>query len=301
MLRKSKEEMDETNKELNHELHKRQNVDDVHIQIDVLSTTPQGVAQLKEKYAKLIAKFYIERNRHEDLEEEYQKLKPELKKLEKVKQSICELENALQEQKFHAERYNDKLARIKASKETIVSQEKLIQNLTESIKEGSKSGPKMTSELEMYLQDLGYKRTRLLEKHKQLQLMIEINDGKLPRDYLENIQNEELEDNPEEVSRLKRQADSLMSRIQETTAQLDLIKDDFQLNKNFEAIEEWEGEKPGYEIQILQYENRTQVVEKQQKATAEKHAKIIAEMKHKIAAIQNKIDERSYLMNTLKD
>lgn len=79
MLRKSKEEMDKTNQKLLHELNKRQNVDDIHIQIDVLSTTPQGVAQLKEKYAKLIAKFYIERNRHEDLEDEYQKLKPELK------------------------------------------------------------------------------------------------------------------------------------------------------------------------------------------------------------------------------
>ncbi|CAI2366387.1 unnamed protein product [Moneuplotes crassus] len=299
MLRKSKEEMEDTNKKLLHELNTRQNVDDVHIQIDVLSTTPQGVAQLKEKYAKLIAKFYIERNRHEDLEEDYQKLKPQLKELEKTKKGIYELENAIQEQKFHGDRYNDKLARIKASKETIQSQEKLIQNLTESIKEGSKSGPKMTSELEMYLQDLGYKRTRLLEKHKQLQLMIELNDGKLPRDYLENIQSEELEDNPEEVSRLKRQADSLMSRIQEVTGKLDMIKDDFQLNKNFEAIEDWENEKPNYEIQILQYENRNQILEKQQKSDTEKHAKIVSDLKHKIASIQNSIDERSYLMHTM--
>ena len=154
MLRKSKETMDDTNQKLLYELNKRQNVDDIHIQIDVLSTTPQGVLQLKEKYAKLIAKFYIERNRHEDLEEEYQKLKPELKRLEKVKESILSIESALEEQKFHAERYNDKLERIKASKETIVSQEKLIQNLTEYIKEASKSGPKMTPEIEMYLQDL---------------------------------------------------------------------------------------------------------------------------------------------------
>ena len=299
MLRKSKEEMEETNKKLIHEAHQRQNVDDVHIQIDVLSTTPQGIAQLKEKYANLIAKFYIERNRHEDLEEDYQKLKPDLKTLEKTKASIYEMEKALNEQKFHGDRYNDKLNRIKASKETIVSQEKLIQNLTESIKEASKSGPKMTSELEMYLQDLGYKRTRLLEKHKQLQLMIEINDGKLPRDYLENIQSEELEDNPEEVSRLKRHADSLMARIQEVTGKLDLIKDDFQLNKDFEAIEDWETDKPGYEIQILQFENRAQNMEKQQQKNTEKHAKIVAEMKHKIASIQNKIDERSYLMNTM--
>lgn len=300
MLRRSKEEMDDINQKLLKELNKRQNVDDVHIQIDVLSTTPQGISQLKEKYAKLIAKFYIERNRHEDLEEDYQKLKPELKKLEKAKQSISDLEKALQEQKFHGDRYNDKLERIKASKETIVSQEKLIQNLTESIKEASKSGPKMTSELEMYLQDLGYKRTRLLEKHKQLGLMIELNDGKLPRDYLEGIQREELEDNPEEVNRLKRHADSLMTRIQEVTGQLDMIKDDFQLNKDFEAIEEWEDNKPSYEVQILEFENRAQILDKQKENYTRQHAQIVANMKHKIASIQNKIDERSYLMTTLE-
>jgi len=299
MLRRSKEEMDKTNQKLLSELHKRQNVDDVHIQIDVLSTTPQGVAQLKEKYAKLIAKFYIERNRHEDLEEDYQKLKPELKKLEKTKVGIAEMEKALQEQKFHSERYENKLARIKASRETIMSQEKVIKNLTDYIKEASSSGPKMTAELDMYLQDLNYKRTRLMEKHKQLQLMIEINDGKLPRDYLDNIQNEELEDNPEEVSRLKRQADSLMSRIQEVTNKLDMIKDDFKLNRDFEAIEEWEDQKPGYEIQILQAENRTQTLERQQKLNTEKHARIIAELKQKIASVQEKIDERSNLMTDL--
>ena len=300
MLRKSKEEMEETNQKLLYELNKRQNVDDIHIQIDVLSTTPQGVLQLKEKYAKLIAKFYIERNRHEDLEEEYQKLKPELKRLEKTKESILALESALDEQKFHADRYNDKLERIKASKETIISQEKLIQNLSDYIKEASKSGPKMTPEIEMYLQDMNYKRTRLLEKHKQLRLMIEINDGKLPRDYLENIQREELDDNPEEVSRLKRQADSLMTRIQEVTNQLDLIKDDFQRNKNFEAIEEWEEEKPGYEIQILQTENRSKTLEEQLQMNTARHAKIVSDLKHKIVLIQNKIDERSSLMATLE-
>lgn len=300
MLRKSKEDMTSTNEKLLHELEKRQNVDDIHIQIDVLSTTPQGIAQLKEKYAKLIAKFYIERNRHEDLEEEYQKLKPELKKLEKAKEGIIHMEKAMNEQKFHSDRYNDKLDRMRASKETILSQEKMIQNLTEYIKEASENGPKMTSELDMYLQDLNYKRVRLLEKQKQLRLMIELNDGKLPRDYLENIQSEELEDNPEEVSRLKRQADSLMSRIQEVTKQLDLIKDDFKLNRDFEAIEEWDQQKPEYEIQILQSENRANTLENQCKLTTQRHAKIVSELKHKIAVIQEKIDERSNLMTNLE-
>lgn len=55
-----------------------------------------------------------------------------------------------------------------------------------------------------------------------------------------------------------------------------------------------------YEIQILQFENRAAALEKQQRVSTEKQAKIVAELKHKIAAIQQKIDERSGLMATLE-
>ena len=93
-------------------------------------------------------------------------------------------------------RYEDQLGRIKASRETIVSQEHVIQKLSDFIKDVSKSGPKLTKEMMVYLQDLRYKKERLLHKNKQLKLLIEMNDGKLPRDYLENVQREEVEDNP---------------------------------------------------------------------------------------------------------
>ena len=39
----------------------------------------------------------------------------------------------------------------------------------------------------VYLQDLRYKKEWLLYKNKQLKTLIEMNDGKLPWDYLENV------------------------------------------------------------------------------------------------------------------
>lgn len=48
-------------------------------------------------------------------------------------------------------RYEDQLGRIKASKETIVSQEHVIQKLSDYIKDVSKNGPKLTKEMMVYL------------------------------------------------------------------------------------------------------------------------------------------------------
>lgn len=53
--------------------------------------------QLKEVYAKMIKKFYIEKEFHTDLEAKYQELKPKLKELEQKKGQICEMQKAVEE------------------------------------------------------------------------------------------------------------------------------------------------------------------------------------------------------------
>ena len=97
------------------------------------------------------------------------------------------MQKAIEEQDFHKKRYEDQMSRISASKETILSQEHVIKTRSDYIKDASKSAPKLTKELMVYLQDLWYKKERLLHKNKQLKILIEMNDGKLPRDYLENV------------------------------------------------------------------------------------------------------------------
>lgn len=58
-----------------------------------------------------------------------------------------------------------------------------------------------------------YKKIRLIEKLKQLKLLSEINDGELPREYLENIKKEEVDEHMPEVMRLRKYQDKLMSEI----------------------------------------------------------------------------------------
>jgi uncharacterized coiled-coil protein SlyX len=73
---------------------------------------------------------------------------------------MCKHQKAIEEQQFHIKRYEDQIARIKASKETILSQEQVITSLSEFIKSASKHGPKLTKELQLYLQDLNFKKQR---------------------------------------------------------------------------------------------------------------------------------------------
>jgi hypothetical protein len=54
---------------------------------------------------------------------------------------------------------------------------------------------------------------RLSERLKQLRLLKKMNDGTLPRDYIEKIKHEEVSENKEEVTRLRKYEDELLSMI----------------------------------------------------------------------------------------
>ena len=157
MLRKQKDQIEATNTQLGRKLEAIQNVDDINIQIDILSNTKEGTFVLREKYAKLQKKFYLEREAHEAYEQKYGAQKSKLKELEAKKAEICHYQKAMEEQKFHILRAEEQLSRLKASQDTIKSHEHIIASLSEQIKNASGSGPKNTAELKTFLSDLRYK------------------------------------------------------------------------------------------------------------------------------------------------
>lgn len=62
-----------------------------------------------------------------------------------------------------------------------------------------------------------------MERLKQLKLLMKMNDGQLPQEYLNKIQGEEVSEHHEEVTRLRTYEDELLTHIQETTRQLDAL------------------------------------------------------------------------------
>ena len=49
-------------------------------------------------------------------------------------------------------------------------------------------------------------------------------------------------------------------------------------------------------MQVRNYESRAAVLERQTQQNALDHARIVAELKHKIILVQNKLDERASLI-----
>mmetsp|Transcript_30494 Transcript_30494/g.29896 ORF Transcript_30494/g.29896 Transcript_30494/m.29896 type:complete len:217 (+) Transcript_30494:2663-3313(+) len=213
----------------------------------------------------MMLRYELERKRYDALEKEYFKMEPALQQIKKIKNSIEEVKKAGDEQEFHMTRYKDMANRVKAAKETILSQEEIIQNLAHSVKAQTKDGPQESSDQSIELSDLRYKRERLQERLKQLKVLIKMNDGQLPREYIEKIQEEEVSENKEEVLRLRKYEDQLLTLIQETTRELDAIqvkhneKRYFGDDQNFyeRGRKEWEIERNTHDIQLRWLSHRT--------------------------------------------
>lgn len=103
-LRKTSDDLLTENEKMQRRITYLQNVDEVHIEIDVLAQTPQGINTLKERYAKLMMRFEMERKRYDALEKEYFKIEPALQQIKKLKTQIDEVKHASEEQEFHMSR-----------------------------------------------------------------------------------------------------------------------------------------------------------------------------------------------------
>ena len=80
-LRMAKQKEEANLNELAQKLFRAQNVDELHIEIDLLQTTPQGILTLKERLYQLKARYAVEKNQAKQLDSEFEKIKPKLKEL----------------------------------------------------------------------------------------------------------------------------------------------------------------------------------------------------------------------------
>lgn len=78
-----------------------------------------------------------------------------------------------------------------------------------------------SQEAEILLGELRYKREHLTEKLKQLKLLLQINNGELPKDYLGWVRQEEVSERSTEVAALRNHEEHLLKQIQDVTKELD--------------------------------------------------------------------------------
>ena len=223
------------------------------------------------------------------------------------------MEKSKEEQEFHLKRLKDLAERVKAQKETILSQEEIIGNLAYSVKNQVKEGPQENKELSIKLQDMKYKRERLMERMKQLRILMSMNGGKLPDDYMIKVHEEEVSENKEEVERLRTYEDQLLSMIQETTRKLDTVKPNTltggglgrgqyyssvygEFGHDGKHHAAFEGDKRELQVDLRQKQAKSFNLQAQLNEQSRHHGQEVAELKFRIQMAQARIDEKATLM-----
>lgn len=136
------------------------------------------------------------------------------------------------------QRHEDQMPTLLGLRETVRSQESIITNLEQSIKEGlsNKDKSKMT-QIDVNYQKLKNERNLLREKDLQLRMLLGMNDGKLTREMVEDFKKDKMFSTESEPLRvLKGQANDLLGQIEHLSLQLneknvkDFVEDTYEKN-----------------------------------------------------------------------
>ena len=133
-LRQQKDRAEANLKELAEKLYRAQNVDELHIEIDLLQNTPPGIQTLKERLYQLKARHAVEKNQAKVLDSEFEKIKPKLKELRNLMEMQQREQDRQQMLEFEISRLEPIHNRISEKKQTLLSQEELIQTLAREVK-----------------------------------------------------------------------------------------------------------------------------------------------------------------------
>lgn len=172
-----KSENDE-NSQLKRNTTKLQNYDEIHIEIDLLSQSDQGIAMLEKKYAMLLGQMAIQNQIRMENEEEYKSIEAIMTKLNILKSRMKVIKEANEELKFNHKRHEDMLPLITTYQEKIKNNDKIIsnfkENITDILKIRQDNSPLSLDELKKRIEMTNKERKKLEEKKMQMNLLIEL-------------------------------------------------------------------------------------------------------------------------------
>lgn len=172
-----KAEHDE-NSQLKKNLTRSQNYDEIHIEIDLLSQSDQGIAMLEKKYAVLLGQMAIQTQIRMENEEEYKSIEAVMTKINIVKSRMKVIKDANEELKFNHKRHEDMLPLLTTYQEKIKNNDKIIANLKDNITDILKirqdNSPLSLDEVKKRIDMTNKERKKLEEKKMQMNLLIEL-------------------------------------------------------------------------------------------------------------------------------
>ncbi len=177
VLKKLKE-AEEENRLLRKNLAKIQSYDEIDIEVDLLSQSPQGVEILEKKYAVLLGQISLQKQLRYELENNYNNIKTLMTKIKIIQKRYDILKDANDQLKFNYKVHHDMLPLLTTYEEKIKANDKLIKNFRENIMDVINLRKQKSSltleELEKKIEKFTKERHKLEEKKVQLNLYLDI-------------------------------------------------------------------------------------------------------------------------------
>lgn len=167
-LNKARIDLDKLDKEndiITKRLVRLQNVDEIHIECDLLAMSQEGIELLKKRYAVLLSQIALQTEYTNAVENEYKQLDFLMSKIRLVKERISLIKDANNEVKFNISREMDLIPLVRKYIEKTKANDEIILSLQNSLEEINKTEPNGIIVTEKKLDDL-YKQRKMIEEKK---------------------------------------------------------------------------------------------------------------------------------------
>lgn len=169
--------LDKENELLARRLHKLQNIDEIHIEIDLLSQSVQGIEIIKNRYAVLCAQLALQTEMTMNLECDYKDISQIMTKISLVKEKIESLKESNKEVNFNIKREEDLMPLLQSYIYKTKTNDSIIKNLKNSIDELVNLNKGNLEETEKRINSLYIERKLIEEKKQQMALHQEVFSG----------------------------------------------------------------------------------------------------------------------------
>lgn len=190
--------LDKENELLLKTLSKHQNIDEIHVEVDLLSQSSYGIDLIKKRYAILIGQIAIQTENAMNLENEYKEISTYITKINLVKEKLKYLKEANNQVKFNIKREDDLMPLISKQIEKTKANDKILKSLQSSIDELVNLNKGNIEETEKKLNSLYLDRKLIEEKTIQMNIHQELfsnNDKQWEENFMKLIGNDVMMNN----------------------------------------------------------------------------------------------------------
>jgi hypothetical protein len=180
-----KQSLEKENIQLKKDFNRIQNIDEIHIEIDLLGQSKQGIEIIEKKYAILLSQMSLQSEVKMNLQQQYDEISPLVSKIRIIKDKMKKLKDANTELGFNMKRQEDMLPLIAIYDEKIKTNEKILNNLKDSIHRVLGKNSKINVDEQLRI---NYQERKLLEEKKmQLNLYKDVYDEESDEYYVRLI------------------------------------------------------------------------------------------------------------------